>query len=91
MALFLVLFWSSAVIWRSIAANSRNSRFDGFNSRLGLLKFPVRAATGISLQTFDFAILFRVVITANSGKSTKFPLEREKLGNRAAILSAAAR
>src|SRR5215831_15392218 len=40
MRLFAVLLWSSAVIRRSIVANSRNSRFGGFNSRLGSKKFP---------------------------------------------------
>jgi hypothetical protein len=35
MCLFLVLLWCSVALQRGVTGNSRNSRFGGFNSRLG--------------------------------------------------------
>ena len=66
------LFWCLAVI--------RNSRFGGFNSRLGQFKFPVRAATGTGSQRPDLAQYFRSQTAVKSGKSTKVPAQREKPG-----------
>jgi hypothetical protein len=83
MVLFLVLLWCSAV-GRCGGANilSRHSRFGAFNSRLGRGEFPVRAATGIRRQEVDFARFLRGQMAVERGKTTKFPVQREKPGNR---------
>ena len=70
MGVFLVLLWCSAVVERGIAGNSRNSRFGGFNSRLGGQKFPIRHATGIDPQAFDLACLSHDRRPAAAEKST---------------------
>ena len=57
-----------------------NSRFGEFNSRLGRREFPVCAATGIRLQGLDLAYRFHVGTAVIRGKSTKFPVRREKPG-----------
>jgi hypothetical protein len=79
MGLLLFLFWRSAV---EGAANllSRNSRFGGFNSRLGRFEFPVRSATGIGWQRLDLPYRFRGQTALEWGKSVKFPVQREKTG-----------
>src|SRR6516162_1087365 len=75
MLLLRFLFWRLAVV-----RNSRNSRFGAFNSRLGRFKFPVRVATVIRSQGLDLAQRFCCRAAVQSGKSTKFPAQREKPG-----------
>ena len=72
---FLLFFWC-------LAANliSPNSRFGGFNSRLGRFEFPIRSATGIGRQRLDLACRFRGRMALKWGKSKKFPAQREKSG-----------
>jgi hypothetical protein len=81
MSLFLLLLWYSAVLRRGTAGNSRNSRFCGFNSRLGQSKFPIRRATGIHWQAIDSLSHFRSAPVAEPGKSTKFPVTFPSDGN----------
>ena len=57
-----------------------NSRFGDFNSRLGRREFPVRAATGICCQGLDLPHRLRGQTAVSRGKSTKFPVRREKPG-----------
>jgi len=64
----------------AVVRNSRNSRFGGFNSRLGRFEFPFTTATGIGSQEIDFVQIFRGQTAALSGKSAKFPAQREKPG-----------
>src|SRR6516165_1447503 len=82
MYLFLILLWCMTVVGRFGGPNpiSRNSRFGGFNSRLGLRKFPVRMTTGIWSQGIDFARGFCGQMAREGAKSTKFPAQREKPG-----------
>jgi hypothetical protein len=58
-----------------------NSRFGEFNSRLGWLEFPVRAATGIGWQRLDLPHRFRGHRAVVRGKSAKFPVSTGKTGN----------
>jgi hypothetical protein len=82
MYLFLILLLYTPVLGRFGGPNpiSRNSRFGGFNSRLGLRKFPVRMTTGIRPQGLDFARVFCGLTAAGGAKSRKFPAPREKPG-----------
>jgi len=85
MWLFAVLSWYWAVVGLGgalniLGANSHNSRFGGFNSRLGQRKFPVRAATGIGLQDLDLARRFYGRTALRWANRRNFPLEREKPG-----------
>ena len=64
MWLFAVLSWYWAVVGLGgalniLGANSHNSRFGGFNSRLGQRKFPVWSATGIGWRRLDLPYCFR--------------------------------
>src|SRR6516162_4560025 len=76
----LFLLWCSAVLRRCRTYNSRNSRFGGINSRLGRCKFPVGATTGIGPQGVDLPCRFRGQTALPTGKSKKFPVQRETSG-----------
>jgi hypothetical protein len=85
MYLFLILLWGAAEMQACggpniLSDNSRNSRFGGFNSRLGQRKFPISAATGIGWQIVDLARCFLDRTALFGAKSMNFPLQREKPG-----------
>jgi hypothetical protein len=56
------------------------SRLGGFNSRLGRQKFPIGLPTGIPPQAIDLSCDFCGKTAVVGGKSTKFPVQREKPG-----------
>jgi hypothetical protein len=76
MGLLLFLFWRS-VVEGGAKPLSRNSRFGGFNSRLGRFEFPVWSATGIGWQRLDLPYRFHGRRALEWGKSVKFPDQRE--------------
>jgi len=80
MVLLLVFFWCLTVVRRGASILPDNSRLAGFNSRLDRREFPVRAATGIPWQGLDFLRSFCGETAVGTGKSTKFPAQREKPG-----------
>src|SRR6516225_4567289 len=82
MCLILILLWYVPVVglfggWNP---NSRDSRFSGFNSRLGLLKFPFRVTTGILSQSLELLRFSWDQMAAEGAKSQKFPARRGKPG-----------
>jgi hypothetical protein len=77
MGLFLVLLWCAAVTGDILRYNSR---FGGFNSRLGRWKFPFSPATGIGRQGLDLSWCFRSRDGTYREQSKKFPVPREKPG-----------
>src|SRR6266851_9001971 len=83
MDLLLILLRWSAVLGRCGGPNTlgSNSRFGEFNSRLGRCKFPFSAATGIRSQGLDLLLRFCNQTAVAGGKSTKFPVQREKPGS----------
>src|ERR1700745_151832 len=82
MYFLLIFLWCMDVLRRFGRWNpiSRHFRFGGFNSRLGLRKFPVRMTTRIRPQGLDFARVFYGLTAAGGAKSRKFPAPREKPG-----------
>jgi hypothetical protein len=82
MCLLIVLSWGWAMVRHGGGRIlfSRHSRFGEFNSRLGQCEFPVRPATGIRWQQLDLACSFGGQRWVLSGKSAKFPVQREKPG-----------
>jgi hypothetical protein len=82
MYLFLLFFSLRTSLRQCIGPNIVDdiSRLGGFNSRLSRRKFPVRVATGIRWQSPDFDVQFSRTNDGRMGKSTKFPVRREKPG-----------
>ena len=82
MYLILIPLWYVPVVRRFGAAStiSRNSRFGGFNSRLGLKKFPIRVTTGIRSQSLELLRFSWGQMAAEGGESQKFPYPGEKPG-----------
>src|SRR5689334_1025276 len=67
------------VYWWLMALDS-NSQFGGFNSGLGRSKFPIRVATVIRSQHFDFTLLFcskPVLFRQNQENSRLYGKNRE--------------
>jgi hypothetical protein len=80
--LIVFLCGAIAALCEGFGIFSRNSRLRGIKSRLGLRKFPFRAATGIWPQGFELVKLFGGQIAAVRAESKKIPLLREKPGMR---------
>jgi hypothetical protein len=77
--LLLLLCWPAAGS-SIVGDNSRNSRFGGFNSRLGAKKFPSSSAPGIGSQGLDLADHCRPRNALRSGIRRNLPVTREKPG-----------
>jgi hypothetical protein len=76
----MVFSGSLRVLGRHERHSRDNSRFGGFNSRLGVSEFPFRAITGIGAQAIDLAHHSGRLNGGNRVKSKKFPFPREKPG-----------
>src|SRR5215469_14338193 len=83
MCLYLIVLLCTPVLGRFGGPNpiSRNSRFGGFNSRLGLRKFPIRATAGIWSQSLEIPRFSWGQTAAKEAKSQNRPYRREKTGN----------
>src|ERR1700746_2916980 len=75
--MLFLLFAFIARLCRGFAINSRNSRLRGINSRLGLHIFPVRVATGIWSQVFEFVSFLCGEMAVWRREPKNFPAQRK--------------